>query len=103
MIYTSTNGINPKKLLQINVNTKKTHLENKEILLVLPYFKQVKLFEDIVFDKNESFEFTEEYIKTENFINPIDEIIDNDLEIRLVFPEKYREDFLEHFNANKRD
>jgi hypothetical protein len=103
----SSKGIHIKKINNNTVITKNNYKIQKEMLMKLPYFKDISLFEEFVFNENKTYNFTKSYIVSSQKNNPINKILeeeeDSPFMISIVFPEKNREMFFEQFNANKKE
>lgn len=98
----SSKGLNIKKMNNKIMMADSSYSKQKEFLMKLPYFKNLKILEDAIKDKNWSDKFTKEYLITSKKKNDLDELIEADeysnVQLCVVLTELYKKTLSDRLN-----
>lgn len=101
-------GINVKKANVMLFITNKKNKKEKEDLMKLNFFKDLKMFKEIIKDEKENFKYTKNYFISCKKENNFEELLnvdedDESKSFKLFLPDKYKHVFLSKFNPEKPD
>lgn len=97
----SSKGLYIKKLNNSIMLSNFNYKENKKELLKLNFFKNINLFTDFVMDIREDDKFTKNYIIESKKVNKLEKILEEDIKLNIVFPDKTKNLILSKFNPEK--